>query len=407
MANEFIKLGPSKSSQKWLYVILGILIMLCLGTVYAWSVFRLPVENTFGIGSTQSGLPYMVSLAVFALTMIFTGKYLDCYHPRWVLMAGGFIAGMGWFLSGNARNITDLTLTYGVIVGAGVGIAYGVPIAVTAKWFAGKSGAVLGIVLIGFGISPLLTSPLARSLIESQGIFNTFRILGLAFGTAIPILSLPFRYPTTTLQTLEAQGKPKDEILLEADTQTMVRSSNFKGLYISFLIGTTIGLMLIGISNHVGVDLIQLPAKQAAWLISLFAVFNGIGRPTFGWLTDKISIRRTMLISYVLIGTAAVMMLFAEAGNTMLFALAFSIFWFNLGGRLAIAPTATRILFGSSHYSQNYGVVYSAYGIGAIIGVLASGILNDWSQGYTAIFILVLGLCLMGMATSQKWIQTT
>ncbi len=405
MANEFIKPTSSKSSQKWLYVILGILIMLCLGTVYAWSIFRLPVENTFGIGSTQSGLPYMVSLAVFALSMILTGKYLDRYPPRWILMAGGIIAGLGWFLSGYARSITDLTLSYGIIVGTGVGIAYGVPIAVINKWFSGESGSKIGLVLIGFGISPLVTAPVARSLMESQGLLGTFRILGLAFGIAIPLLSLPFKYPAiqphhTTVSQYQTQSDAH-----HMNTKAMVKEGNFFGLYLSFLIGTTIGLMLIGISNHVGVNLIQLPAKQAAWLISLFAIFNGIGRPTFGWLTDRISIRQTMLVSYGLIGTAAVMMLFAKAGSTLLFALAFSVFWFNLGGWLAIAPTSTRILFGIRHYSQNYGVVYSAYGIGAILGVVSSGLLNDLSRGYDAIFFLVLCLCTAGTVVSQKLIK--
>jgi len=396
-----------KFNQRWIYVILGIIIMMCLGTVYSWSVFRLPVERAFDIGSTQSGFPYMVSLAFYSFFMFLTGKYLDKYNPRIIISIGAFLVALGWMLSAYAPNIYVLTITYGVIIGAGVGIAYGVPMTIVSKWFPEKKGLVVGIVLIGFGLSPLITAPLARNLIESYGITKAFLTLGISFGVIIPLLSYPFRYPTElenkSLETSSVLRKHVNDM----DTSKMIKSKNFKGLYFNFIIGTMIGLMIIGMTSNVGVQLIKLSPKTVALLMSIFAIFNGVGRPIFGLITEKFSLRKAMLISYGLIIIAALLMLIAKEGSLGIFGIAFSILWFNLGGWLAIAPTATMQMYGTKHYSQNYGVVFTAYGIGAIMGVLTSGLLMDILANYNSIFYFIIGLCIVGMILSQRIMKTS
>ncbi|MBW9145999.1 OFA family MFS transporter [Clostridium sp. CM027] len=395
-----------KFKQRWIYVILGIIIMMCLGTVYSWSVFRIPIEKAFNIGSTQSGFPYMVSLAAYSFFMFITGKYLEKYSPRMVISMGALLVALGWILSAYAPNIYILTITYGVIIGAGVGIAYGAPMTVVAKWFPEKKGLVVGIVLIGFGLSPLITAPLARNLIESYGITKAFLILGVSFGVIIPLLSYPFRYPSDVeSKSLETTASTKIH-MNGTNTAKMIKSKNFKGLYVNFMIGSMIGLMLIGMTSNVGVELIKLSPKTVALLMIVFAVFNGIGRPIFGLITDKYSSKTAMLISYALIIIAALLMLVANEGSLVLFSIAFSIFWFNLGGWLAIAPTSTLDMYGTKHYSENYGVVFTAYGIGAIIGVLASGLLMDILANYNYIFYFIIGLCIMGILSSKRMIKT-
>ena len=192
----------------------------------------------------------------------------------------------------------------------------------------------------------------------------------------------------------------------DTNTAKMIKSKNFKGLYVNFMIGSMIGLMLIGMTSNVGVELIKLSPKTVALLMIVFAVFNGIGRPIFGLITDKYSSKNAMLISYALIIIAALLMLVANEGSLVLFSIAFSIFWFNLGGWLAIAPTSTIDMYGTKHYSENYGVVFTAYGIGAIIGVLASGLLMDILANYNYIFYFIIGLCIIGILLSQRMIKT-
>ena len=141
----------------------GIMIMMFLGTVYSYSVFRLELENKFQIGASESGLPYMFALAFYALFMFFTGKFIERIHPKKILIFGGLLVSLGWVLSSFASNIYVLTLTYGCVGGAGVGIAYGVPISVVAKWFPDRKGVAVGLVLVGFGLSPLITAPDRKS----------------------------------------------------------------------------------------------------------------------------------------------------------------------------------------------------------------------------------------------------
>lgn len=401
MNQKLLKLNNRENAGRWIFVFLGIIIMMCLGTVYSWSVFRLPIEKFYDIGSTQSGLPYMFFLASYSLFMLLTGKHLDRYSPSIIISFGAILVALGWVLSAYAPNIYVLTITYGIIIGAGVGIAYGAPMTVVARWFPEKKGLVVGIVLIGFGLSPFITAPLARNLIESYGIEKAFLILGISFGVIIPLLSTAFKYPSKEQDKSLISASSTKNHIKDINTSKMVKSHEFKGLYFNFLIGTMIGLMLIGMTSNVGVELIRLPPKTVALLISMFAVFNGLGRPIFGLLTDKLSYKKAMLISYILIMIAAILMLFANDGSIILFSISFSIFWFNLGGWLAIAPTSTLIMYGTKHYSQNYGVVFTAYGIGAIIGVLSSGLIIDVLKNYHSIFYFVIGLCIIGVSSIQ------
>ena len=380
---------------EWLYVFLGLVIMMMLGTVYSWSVFRLPVEELYSVGAAQSGLPYMTALLFYSLFMFLTGRYFKGWSPRATILVGSLLVSAGWILSAFAPNIQVLTVTYGVISGAGVGIAYGAPLAVVTRWFPEKKGLVIGLVLLGVGLSPLVTAPLARMLVEQYGVARTFLVLGIVFGMLLPMLSMPFKYP----ESEGAEGGGSSGVSAGARDVTsaeMMKSANFKGLYLNFIIGTMIGLMMIGLTSSIGTELIGMAQKDVVLFISIFAVFNGIGRPVFGWLTDRLSAKTAMLLSYAQIITAAGLMLSAKNGSIGLFAVAFAIFWFNVGGWLAIAPTATNNMYGPKHYSQNYGIVFTAYGIGAVLGVSSSGLLLDAFQNYDYIFYLVIASCLMG-----------
>jgi len=376
--------------------------MICLGTVYSWSVFRLHVQEIYKIGSTESGLPYMTSLAFYALFMFLAGKILDRYSPKLVISVGGLLIALGWISAAFAPNIFIFTFFYGVVSGTGVGIAYGVPLALISKWFPEKKGLAVGLVLVGFGLSPLVTAPIARQLIVAMGAMKTFMVLGVSFGILLPLLSLPLSYPKQEKNAGDLQENNSFKDVINIETDEMIHSKAFKTLYINFFIGATIGLMMIGMTSSVGIGFSKLPPETVYSLLPLFAIFNGVGRPLFGWLTDRTSVAKAMNYSYALIILAAALMLFSSSGSALAFSVSFSIFWLNLGGWLAIAPGATITLFGPRHYSQNYGVVFTAYGIGAITGVLASGALVDILNDYKMIFGFVIALCISGIIFSRK-----
>lgn len=401
--NQQLKVPVLGQHIRWMYIVLGIILMMFLGTVYSYSVFRLSLENQFQIGSAESGTPYMTALAFYALFMFLTGKYIEKFNPKKIILVGGFLVSLGWILSSFATNITILTLTYGCISGAGVGIAYGVPMAVIAKWFPEKKGFAVGLVLIGFGLSPLVTAPIARFLVDYYGVMRAFFILGISFAIVLPILATPFKYPKIIGESNNSPGNTSNSS--DIPLKEMIKTKSFRGVYLNFIIGTMIGLMMIGMTTNVGVDLFGLEPSNVPSFMTIFAIFNGLGRPTFGWLTDKISSKKAILLSYALITTAAILLITLGNNHIIVYIVSFSLFWFNLGGCLAIAPASTLRLYGTKYYSQNFGLVFTAYGIGAIVGVSTSGLLLDFLGNYRFVFYYVIALCFIGIIITNRYIK--
>jgi MFS transporter, OFA family, oxalate/formate antiporter len=402
MSNDEKVFGLPAEQGRWIFIVLGMVINLCLGSVYAWSVFKKPLEALFSIGATQSGLPFMVFLAFFALFVPLTGKPLDKFGPRRISILGGIIVGLGWILSKFASNITFLTITYGIVAGAGVGIVYGAPITVAARWFPDKKGLAVGLTLLGFGMSALITAPLARKLIDSIGPLNTFGMFGVAFIIITVVFALPMKFPKTGWKPAGwAPPQPASGVAGGDFTAgEMLKTSSAYGLWLCYIIGTTAGLMAIGISSACGVEVCKLDKVTCAGLVSVFAIFNGLGRPLFGWLTDKITPRNAAVLSFVIIASASAAMLTAGEGTKAIYVASFCGFWLCLGGWLAIGPTATAGFFGLKNYPLNYGIIFSAYGLGAIIGGYIAGCAKDQFGSYTVAFKPTLIMAIVGIVVA-------
>lgn len=395
-----IILGMAAEKGRWLLVLVGLLINVCLGSIYAFSIFRKPLEGLWDITSSQSGYPFMVFLTVFAIVMPLAGNLIAQWGPKKTTMLGGMLVAMGWITASFSPDIFILTLLYGVIGGAGVGIVYGCPIAVIAKWFPQKSGLAIGLTVMGFGISALITAPLMKTLIGNPdiGIMNTFLYSGIAFGVIITLLAQLLSFPPAEWmpagsETTTTAAWPA----LNLTRQEMLKTPSFYALWATYTIGCLAGLMAIGIASPVGTEVARLDATTAALAVSLFAVFNGLGRPIFGAITDKLGPKHTAMLSFTLIVTASLLMFFFGQENAMLYVIAFCLLWMCLGGWLALAPTSTGIFFGKQYYAQNYGVVYTAYGAGAILGTLISGNIKDITGSYLGAFPIVAGLAILGM----------
>jgi MFS family permease len=397
MTNETKVFGLEAEKGRWVFVLIGLIINISLGAVYAWSVFKKPLESLFHVGATESGMPFMFFLAFFALLMPFAGGYLDKYGPRTVMVLGGVLVGAGWILASFATGIGMLSVCYGLIAGGGVGIVYGGPIALATKWFPDRKGLAVGLTLMGFGLSPFITAPLAVWLISLYGPLMTFRILGIIFLALIVLLGMLLKFPPVGWKP--RGWTPPQTALSCADltTSEMLKTSSFYGLWLCYVIGTLSGLMAIGIASSVGQEIVKLNASTAALAVSVFAVFNGAGRPIFGWVTDKNNPRYAAIVSFVLIFLASLGMLVVGEGNIVRYMIFFSIFWLCLGGWLAIAPASSCAFFGTGHHGKNYGLIFTAYGLGAILGTLMSGMVKDKFGSYTNVFYLTAGLAVLGI----------
>ncbi|MCT4596297.1 MAG: OFA family MFS transporter [Vallitalea sp.] len=381
--------------KKWMFVILGMIMFMCLGTVYSWSVFKTPIEQQYEIDATLSGLPYLAFLLSYTISMVMTGKIVDKINPKIMISIGGFLVGLGWILSGVAVSFTMIILSYGVIAGAGVGIAYGPPIKVISSWFEEKRGIALGLLLAGFGMSPLITAPITKILINKMDVNTTFIVVGTVFLIVIPLLGLYFEKPNKISDG--KKNKVKDNKIKDETIFQVLKSRKFQGLWLCFVIGTSIGLMIIGISSQIGEELFKIDSNTTAFLLSIFAIFNAFGRPLFGWIADKYSPYIAAIISFILIFVVALLLYITDDYTIGLYMIALSIFWMNLGAWLSIAPTTIAMYFGEANYSRNYGVLFTAYGIGAVIGTPLAGFVRTEIGSYQYIFLPIMILAIIGM----------
>jgi len=397
--------GIDAEKGRWILVFLGMAINLCLGSVYSWSVFVGPLTEYFtktlgqAVTASEILMPFSVFLACFAIAMPLIGKYLDIYGPRKIIMAGGVLTGLGWILASFSTSVLMLYFLYGVIGGLGVGIAYGAPVAAAARWFPDRRGFAVGLVLLGFGFSAFITANLAGVLIGITGVMGTFRIFGLAFLILTLLLAIPFRFPPSGWTPKGFAGSPAaDSCACSTALPEMVRSGRFYALWLCYFIGCLAGLMAISISKPVGSEVVGIEATLGIMLVGFFAIFNGGGRPVFGALTDMINPRNTAIVSFILIGGAS--LLIASVPSVPVYILAFALLWGCLGGWLAIAPASTARFFGTGDYPRCYGVIFLAYGAGAIAGPQIAGYIRDATGSYLGVFPVVAVLALIGIITA-------
>lgn len=383
----------------WSIVGLGILVNACLGTVYSWSVFREPLESTIGISAGQSGLPYAVFLAAFAFSMPLAGYVLSHVGSRLTLLIGGLLVGAGWISAGISSSLVALTLTYGIVGGVGVGFGYGVPLAVAGSHHPERRGLAMGLTLAGFGVSPFVTAPLAELLIVRNGVQTAMIVLGIAYIVVIGGLSPLFRIKEHAVSSNRIPSTG-DETARHSVPSAMLRTREFYTLWVCFAIATLSGLTAIGMTASYGHRTIGLSVPVAAATVSALGIANGIGRPVFGLVHDRFGVRFTATLSFFVIAAGGAFSFFSTPDFPVAFFVGFAVLWFMLGGWLAIAPAATTHLYGSRNYAKNYGIVYTAYGVGALTGSSLSGLIVDRFGGYRPLFALITALSLLGALIS-------
>jgi OFA family oxalate/formate antiporter-like MFS transporter len=395
--------GMPLEKGRWVFIALGLVINLCMGSIYAWSVFVEPITAYFSgmLGQAVTAndvlLPFSVFLVFLALVMPFTGKIIDTFGPRNATILGGVLGGLGWILASVSPSVLVLSAMYGVIGGTGAGISYSVLVTIAARWFPDRRGLAVGITVLGIGFSAFFTANIAGYFIGAYGVMNTFRLFGSAIATITVLLALPLRFPIPGWVP-QGWAHPAPDFgegaFCECNRARMLRSSSFYGLWGCYFIGCLAGLMAISITKPVGIDA-GIETGLATFLVGFFAVFNGVGRPLFGELTDRLTPRNAAIASFLLIALASLFMW--QLPIEPVYILSFAILWGCLGGWLAIAPTATGNYFGTCDYPRCYGVVFLAFGAGAIAGPQLAGFIKSSTDSYIGVFPYVLGLALLGM----------
>ena len=410
-----------KVMNRGLVVVGAILIQLALGAIYAWSVFT-PSLTSEGWAKADTQWVFAIGLASFAVFMVFSGKRLNTVGPQKLTILGGLILGLGYILAGlfGGTNFTALLLLIGLVGGAGIGIAYVVPIAVGMRWFPDKKGMITGLAVAGFGFGAMLWVKLAGSwghLIENMGLSTTFIIYGVAFAFMVIVGGMWMKFPPAGWKPegYEADNAVTTETKEEKEFTSgqMLGKVQFYLIFFTFVVSAGAGLMSIGLMKLYPMEALQangLTALEASAIAGtamavFFSLANGIGRIVWGMLSDKLGRKTSIIIMTATQGILVIMFTYM-AGSEILLYLGATLIGFNFGGNFALFPTITADTFGAKNVGQNYPFVFLAYGVGGIAGPILGGMMGDignFPMAFTISGVAVLvGTVLMLMVKPAK-----
>jgi len=365
------------SKYKKYFVVLGaVFIQVCLGAIYAWSLYNQPLADKFGWDKDGILLAYSIAIFVFAATTIVSGRLYDKLGPKVIAVIGGVLYGLGMILSAYVTQLWQLYLTYGVIAGIGVGFAYVSPLTTCVKWFPKHKGFITGVAVGAFGSGSMIFKGLIETLLTRTGVANTFIWLGLIFATMVIIggalLALPDKDPHSAL----SKGPNEDMTF-----KHMIGTTRFWYLWFMYLLATTPGLLVIGLAKDIGVDKVGLTPAVAASAVTVIALFNASGRLIWGSLSDKFGRINVVAIMFV-ITIASLLTKALIPLNQVIYYLTLIGVAFSFGGFLSVFPVITADFFGLKHLGGNYGIIFQAYGIAALIGPFIKGMTRDYTQAF-------------------------
>ncbi|MBN2518022.1 MAG: OFA family MFS transporter [Candidatus Altiarchaeota archaeon] len=383
-------------TNRWLIVVGALIVQLCLGAIYAWSVFVNPLKEDFGLSTTETQIIFSLGLASFAATMIFAGRWQDRKGPRIVATLGGAILGAGYILGSlSGGSFSLLALSVGVIGGAGIGLGYVCPIAACVKWFPDKRGLVTGLAVAGFGAGAWVFAKLGEIFIESSGVLNAFLYLGFIFLLTVVIGAQLLKNPPQGWKPDGWNPPKKDNAKRKEDFEwrEILKTRQFWMIWIMFVFGATAGLMVVGILKPFG-EFSGLSAITAGSAVGILALFNGGGRIAWGALSDRIGRDKSMSLMFALQGVMMLILMSMGSGELTL-AVAAAWIGFNFGGNFALFPSATADYFGTKNLGINYGLVFTSYGVAGIIGPILGGQVFDLTGSYLWAFIPAGVMCLV------------
>ncbi|KUO23472.1 L-lactate MFS transporter [Vibrio cholerae] len=390
----------SKIDKAMRILLAGFCINLCLGILYAWSVFNKALVTDFGWSAADASSPYAIATIAFSVCLLVAGILQDRMGPRNILILGTTLTGLGMIASGFASSVLMLNLTFGVMTGAGIGFGYACLSPSAMKWFhPSKKGMVNGLIAAGFGLAAIYLAPLTSALITHLGIQTSFMILGAGIlAIAVP-LACTINNPPAGYVPAEPKLKAGQEAKVVAKVanlswKAMLKTPQFYALWLMYALAASVGLMIIG--NITNIASVQANLPNAVYLASILAIFNSGGRVAAGILSDKIGGVRTLLLAFLLQGGN--MVLFATFDSEFTLIIGTAIAAVGYGTLLAVFPSITAEFYGLKNYGTNYGILYTSWGIGGAIGAAVVGYSMTHGGGYNLAYTIsaaMMAVCIL------------
>jgi len=369
-------------NRGWQVTFVGMGINLALGVLFAWSVVSKAIPADWGWSEAGRALPYSVACLVFALTMVPAGRLQDRIGPRVVATFGGVLLGAGMILASLTSSLSAYIVGFGALAGAGIGACHASATPAAVKWFpASRTGLITGLVVSGFGLASVYIAPLANALIQARGVPVTMLVFGIASLVIVVALAQWLRVPPPGFVPAASAASHQADFT----PGEVLRTWQFYVLWFLLVCGAGAGLMII--SKLAKMVEVQAGLTLGFMLVAILALGNGGGRIAAGFLSDRFGRKPTLLVAYLSQAVAILLLAAARPDNMLGTGAAMAalslLIGANYGGNLSQLPSITRDYYGLRHFGVNYGLVFTAWGLGGFTLSLVAGAVFDRTQSFT------------------------
>ncbi|MDO5131855.1 MAG: OFA family MFS transporter [Eubacteriales bacterium] len=398
------------TQKRWAILAASCVANLCIGAVYAWSVFAGPMaghlNSIHGTALTAADLAFIFSFStsVEFITSIAGGYCSRRFGADWVVRIGVIVFGLGFVVCGFAANTAVLAVGFGLMCGLSGGFAYMGSISNCVKFFPDKKGLAGGLSTASYGISSVIIPPIAHMLNETFGVSRAFLIFGaviLAAGalSSLVIKNCPDDFVPEGWNPLE--GKSAGSSVKDKNAIEMLKTPIFYVMFCMLVIGASLGLMVISSASDIAETMIGMNASAAALMVSILALFNTGGRILCGGLSDKIGRINTLAGVYAA-AIVALLAMYASGGNgsAAMFAAGICLIGFCYGAFMGIYPGFTSDQFGTKNSSLNYGIMFSAFSVAGFLGPMVMRMAYNGQGSYRPAFLIAVGIAATGLAVS-------
>jgi oxalate/formate antiporter len=377
----------TRPATRWVQLLLGLVCMMAISSPqYVWTLFTRPLGVALGAAPAAIQVTFSLLIVLQTFFSPFQGWLVDRFGPRRLIATGGLLTGFSWVLAAHAGSLTTLYLSYGVLGGLGTGIVYVGVVGQMVGWFPDRRGFAAGMVAAGYGFGAIATTFPIASSIASAGYQATLLQYGAVFGAVGFLAALGLKAPPA--MTHDDHAGPGTA------TMAMLKTPIFWLMFVMMTLMSTSGLMVISqmanFATEFGV------AKMLVWgaaalplALTIDRFTNGLTRPFFGWVSDRIGRENTMFLAFAL-EAAAMALWLATRGDPVLFVLLSGVVFFGWGEIFSLFPATLTDTFGPHNATRNYGCLYIAQGIGSIFGGPLASLLHGAAGTWTVVFTVAI-----------------
>lgn len=407
-----VEIQKKLTKKRWIVLIASCFVNLCIGSLYAWSVFATPMaeylNSVNGVNLTAANLAIVFTVAnsIGPVTLIAGGFINDRLGPKWVIFVGGIVFGAGMIVSGFASGIPTLIIGYGMGGGLGMGLVYGCTINNSVKFFPDKRGLVGGIATASYGISSVLIPPVANMIINKIGVLGSFKVIGIAFvviicGASFLIEKCPEGFVPFGYEFKNQSGKDEKKLkLCDKNWKQMLVDPIFYVMILMLTCGAVFGLMTISQVSAIAQNMVGMSVASATAAVSILALFNAVGRVAAGYISDIIGRINTLTIMLIVAVAGLALLCITGEGDMVKFYLGVSVVGVCFGAFMGVFPGFTADQFGQKNSSVNYGIMFIGFAVAGYVGPTIMSKIYGSTESYVPAFKIAIGLAAAGIILS-------